>query len=177
MKDDTISRQAVLKLLSTMPPEEAITKAMLIQNVKYMSAAQPEKRTEERTEKHACDCISRQAAIEKLISNLTYMHTFGADRSIDLIEELPSAQPYTDEEIQRMQYIEQAQFDKIRELAYQEGKADAVAEIIRCRECKHYTFADNRAFGFPAKRCEWTGFEDVDDDDFCSRAERREVSE
>lgn len=64
--DDAISRQAVLKLLSTMPPEEAITKAMLIQNVKYMSAAQPEKRTEERTEKHACDCISRQAAIDAL---------------------------------------------------------------------------------------------------------------
>lgn len=50
-------------------------------------------------------------------------------------------------------------------------------EIIYCRDCRHYTFADNRAFGFPAKRCEWTGFEDVDDDDFCSRAERREVSE
>jgi len=64
--DDAISRQAVLKLLSTMPPEEAITKAMLIQNVKYMSAAQPEKRTEERTEKHACDCISRKAAIDAL---------------------------------------------------------------------------------------------------------------
>ena len=52
----------------------------------------------------------------------------------------------------------------------------AQPEIIRCRECKHYAFADNRAFGFPAKRCEWTGFEDVDDDDFCSRAERREES-
>lgn len=56
-------------------------------------------------------------------------------------------------------------------------KALSEPEIIRCRECRHYTFADNRAFGFPAKRCEWTGFEDVDDDDFCSRAERREVSE
>ena len=43
------------------------------------------------------DLISRQAAIEKLTSNLTYMHTFGADRSIDLIEELPSAQPNLDE--------------------------------------------------------------------------------
>ena len=88
--DDAISRRAVLKLLATMPPEEAMTKALLIQGVKQMDAAQP--------------------------------------------------------------------------------------EIIRCRECKHYTFADNRAFGFPVKRCEWTGFEDVDDDDFCSRAERREVS-
>lgn len=46
-------------------------------------------------------------------------------------------------------------------------------EIIHCRDCKHYKFSDNRAFGFPVKRCEWTGFEDVDDDDFCSRAERR----
>lgn len=49
----------------------------------------------------------------------------------------------------------------------------AQPEIIRCKDCKHYQFADNRAFGFPVKRCEWTGFEDVDDDDFCSRAERR----
>jgi len=48
------------------------------------------------------------------------------------------------------------------------------AEIIRCKDCKHYKFADNRAFGFPVIRCEWTGFEDVDEDDFCSRAERRE---
>ena len=40
--DDAISRQAVLKLLSAMPPEEAITKAMLIQSVKQMDAAQPE---------------------------------------------------------------------------------------------------------------------------------------
>ena len=40
--DDLISRQAVLKLLSTMPPEEAMTKALLIQGVKQMDAAQPE---------------------------------------------------------------------------------------------------------------------------------------
>ena len=39
--DDAISRQAVLKLLSAMPPEEAITKAMLIQSVKQIDAAQP----------------------------------------------------------------------------------------------------------------------------------------
>lgn len=42
MKDDAISRQGVLKLLSTIPPEEAMTKAMLIQSVKQMDAAQPE---------------------------------------------------------------------------------------------------------------------------------------
>ena len=42
MKDDAISRQAVLKLLATIPPEEAMTKAMLFQSVKQMDAAQPE---------------------------------------------------------------------------------------------------------------------------------------
>ena len=40
--DDAISRQAVLKLLSAMPPEEATTRAMLIQSVQQMDAAQPE---------------------------------------------------------------------------------------------------------------------------------------
>ena len=49
----------------------------------------------------------------------------------------------------------------------------AQPEIIRCKDCKHYQFADNRAFGMPVKMCEWFGFEDVDDEDFCSRAERR----
>ena len=47
---------------------------------------------------------------------------------------MPSAQPYTDEEIQKMQDIEQAQLDK----AYEIGKADAMAEIIRCRECRYW---------------------------------------
>lgn len=37
---DMVSRQAVLKLLSTMPPEEAMTKTLLIQSVKQMDAAQ-----------------------------------------------------------------------------------------------------------------------------------------
>lgn len=49
----------------------------------------------------------------------------------------------------------------------------AQPEIIRCKDCKHYQFADNRALGMPVKICEWFGFKDVDDDDFCSRAERK----
>ena len=44
-------------------------------------------------------------------------------------EPLPSAQPYTDEEIRRIQELEQAQFYKIHDLAYQEGKADAMRWI------------------------------------------------
>ena len=54
-----------------------------------------------------------------------------------------------------------------------EMPAADVVEVVRCKDCKHYQFADNRAFGMPVKMCEWLGFEDVDDDDFCSRAERK----
>ena len=36
----------------------------------------------------------------------------------------------------------------------------AQPEIIRCKDCKHYQFADNRAFGMPVKMCEWFGFEE-----------------
>lgn len=49
-----------------------------------------------------------------------------------------------------------------------------VVDVVRCKDCKHYEFADNRAFGFPVRRCEWTGFEDIDEDDFCSRGEKKE---
>lgn len=44
------------------------------------------------------DLIDREVAIKKLRSNLAYMYAFGADRSITLIEELPSAQPQPEED-------------------------------------------------------------------------------
>jgi hypothetical protein len=75
------------------------------------------------------DLISRQMLLE-------YIHGEPVGRLLcdkynldGLIEQFPSAQPYTDEEIQKMQDIEQAQLDKIHDLAYQEGKADAMRWI------------------------------------------------
>ena len=50
----------------------------------------------------------------------------------------------------------------------------AEPQIIRCKDCKHYQFSVSRAFVCYVNRCEITGFEDVDDDDFCSKAERTE---
>ena len=77
------------------------------------------------------DCISRQAAINALHMHL--MYRMGTDsnkkRLDDWINGVPSAQPYTDEEIQKMQDIEQAQLDK----AYEMGKADAL-RWIPCSE-------------------------------------------
>lgn len=67
--DEMISRQAVLKLLSAMPPEEAMTKAMLIQSVQQMDAAQPERKrgkwiavTEDGdVYKRICSCCEQEA--------------------------------------------------------------------------------------------------------------------
>ena len=77
------------------------------------------------------DCISRKAAIDEVI-NLWADKPFGNPALVeikDCIEKLPPAQPYTDEEIQKMQDIEQAQLDK----AYEMGKADAM-RWIPCSE-------------------------------------------
>ena len=84
------------------------------------------------------DLISRQDAIDAIdrLDIPEDMCVFDILSHIELeIGTLPSAQPYTDEEIQKMQDIEQAQLDKIRELAYQDGKADAMAKIIHCKDC------------------------------------------
>ena len=75
------------------------------------------------------DLISRQMLLE-------YIHGEPVGRLLcdkynldGLIKQFPSAQPYTDEEIQKIQDLEQAQFYKIHDLAYQEGKADAMRWI------------------------------------------------
>ena len=90
--DDAISRQAVLKLLATMPPEDATTKALLMQSVKQMKSAQPSgpdnlvKDSQGLVKDLVNDTISRQAAIDAI---------FG--RSHEIIKmrigNLPSAQP------------------------------------------------------------------------------------
>ena len=72
--------------------------------------------------------------------------------------------------------IDEAPFENAIKAIDEAPTIDAV-EVVRCKDCKHYEFADNRAFGMPVKYCDWFGFEDVDDNDFCSRGERREESE
>ena len=66
--------------------------------------AQPEERTGKRTETHACDLISRQAAIEYLMTNMNWYDEDGYESDDDykreciteLINGVPSAQPCED---------------------------------------------------------------------------------
>lgn len=108
------------------------------------------------------DLIDRSAAIDAIRRDANPFLEYAATQ----IEALPSAQPYTDEEIQKMQEVEQAEINKAFEL----GRASAEAEIIRCKDCKYRDPED--------KKCD-CGHDILwqlprDDDWFCADAERRE---
>ena len=72
--DDLISRKAVFELLDDIDSiyledyDDTFKSYTDLVNALFdedrLPSAQPKKRTEERTETHACDLISRQAAIE-----------------------------------------------------------------------------------------------------------------
>ena len=79
------------------------------------------------------DTISRRAAIDATWFEPSYTDPLNVLTEVrDRLKALPSAQS---EDVQKIQDLEQAQFDKIRELAYQDGKADAMAKIIHCKDC------------------------------------------
>jgi hypothetical protein len=104
------------------------------------------------------DCISRQEAI-RIASG--YCHPANVAKEL---AKLPSVQPYTDEEIQKMQDMEQAEIEKAFEL----GQESTKAEIIHCGKCKHKG----------TKNCvanAWTTIfgVTVKDDFYCGLAERR----
>ena len=85
-----------------------------------------DKRTIKHTETHACDCISRQAAVDALLSHFVPQTYTGeqVEKAKELAERImskvPSVQPFTAEQIQTMQELEAAQVEK----AYELGKAD-----------------------------------------------------
>lgn len=71
-------------------------------NLKALPPAESEKRTEERTETHACDCISRQAAITAIDNcgcdgedscGEPWIYKENAVEAIEMVEPLPSAEP------------------------------------------------------------------------------------
>lgn len=104
---DLIERQAVLKLLSTIPPEEAMTKAMLIQSVKQMDSE---------TVTECNNLISRQSAIDAAVEAADEWDG-GYSRSREEIitlklRMLPSAQP-------------------------KRGRWRTHGECIYCSECRH----------------------------------------
>jgi len=94
------------------------------------------------------DLISRQAAIDALgeepgVWSGKDEYAQGLNNQwhydISAIKALPAVQLYTDEEIQKMQELEQAQIEKAFEL----GREDLKSEIIHCKYCKHRILNEN----------------------------------
>ena len=93
---DLISRQAAIDAIYHHLPSVSITRARTM--LHEVPSAQPEKRTQERTETHACDLIDRQAAIDALADMHCksdedgYVWIIRSD-AWARIDALPSAQP------------------------------------------------------------------------------------
>ena len=109
------------------------------------------------------DLIDRQAAIDVVLGVVPY-DEYWKEQIEKAVNALPSAQPYSEADIQKMQDLEQAEMLK----AYECGRASAQPEIIRCKECKHYEggwycSAWNNSPGFPI----------VTEKGYCNLAERR----
>ncbi len=104
-KDDVIYRQAAIDAIScdiTVTGRQnaelvAATIGAFADRIKTLPSAQPEERTDKHTETHACDSISRQAAIDavrqycidNLIEDCDY-HSNGIEYELN---NLPSAEP------------------------------------------------------------------------------------
>ena len=102
----------------------------------------------------ATDAVSRQDAIDAINSHFGFNieEEYGSAVQ-EVINGLPSAQPDLS-----------SYSDKLWHNAYERGKAEAEAELIRCKDCKWKQGAECVRF---ADVRPWP-------DDFCSRAERRE---
>lgn len=90
---DCISRQCALDDIETVDPSMLLDVNWVKNWVKTLPSVHPEEHTEERTETHACDCISRQAAIDAILEINTEHRVSWLDCAIDALDTLPSAQP------------------------------------------------------------------------------------
>lgn len=90
---DLISRQAAIDALHMHLMYRMGTdsnKKRLDDWINSLPSAQPEKRTEERAETHACDLIDREAAVDAIYHHLP---SVSRTRARTMLHEVPSAQP------------------------------------------------------------------------------------
>ena len=157
-------------------------------------SAQPETH-EERTETHACDCISRQAAINALTSHIMPHNNEDGTVTIgvlskssikNILNKLPSVQPeHTNSCYTNSWCIDCKEYDTENKCcprynrvikqtlddAYRHGETEAearfYAEIVRCKDCKHWN-RESICDGFCSEDCMRH-----DEDFYCGYAERR----
>ena len=176
MSDDTISRKAAIDAILAVTGNSSVRELYehvqehelsdmwsggvnaAIDIIIAVPSAQPEKRTEERTETHACDLISRQAAIDALDKRFDSIPMEQTTEILLLrkdLRALPSAQPEV--------------------LARGEGELIAQPEIVLCKDCKHWKDSDGvyrRGIGAESK-CPVNIRAVYEGNFYCADAERR----
>ena len=196
--DDLISRQAAINRAVTITMFGRDIRVVGVSELESLPSVQTEKRTEERTETHACDLISRQAAIDALKHNQdVYSHNFHDDpidkytaaiiaADIDSLVKLPSAQPEPCGEVVSREVLVKFFDDWMSALdinCHHQSVADlmiikgdiknlpsAQSEIIRCKDCKFYSPMNRET---KTGICNLTMHQNFGDNWFCAGAERR----
>ena len=111
-----------------------------------------------------------ESPIELLVTEI--QHQIVKQQDEEIYKAVLNYVPNVDKEelIRALQY-DRDQYEK----GYADGKRDAMAELVRCKDCKHFVQSE------PYDPCEcmkWTvkwGVAYVNPDDFCSYGERREA--
>jgi hypothetical protein len=179
-------------------------KMELLGMVTALGCAHEKETHDKRTETHACDLISRRAAID-VVAKWFRQIDLNPDICIDSIISLPSVQPETNcsefpnnsDTISRQAaidavlnnehstditlmgdafgkgYTEGYKEEQNNVLQYLADLPSAEPEIIRCKECKHYYFTDNRVEAEQCYVCGYWDFDSPSPNGFCSFAERR----
>ena len=149
-----------------------------------LPSVQPEKRTEERAETHACDLISRIAVYDRVdrIVNVNHLDPelvwFTPIGVKELIAELPSAQPENQVHLcDSCRHVFPECPSEEDDVIYGNGKGNdnicacnkyepsAQPEIIRCKDCNHHSGSYcHYKYSYGAY---------VRDDHYCGWAERR----
>lgn len=172
---DLISRQALCEYALNQKD-----KSVTPNDIMRFPSAQPETH-DKRTKTHSCDCINRQDAIDYCYQLINVEHQQGSDEMNYGQERVNQ----TETILHHLELMSSAQPDLDDVYAHAETEAEARfhAEIVRCKDCKHwlphtqfgYDEDNDVYYDYCAKLIpedEYYAFQ-REANDYCSRAERR----
>ena len=108
-----------------------------------------------------------ESPIEMLITDIQHQIVKQQD------EEIYQAVLHYVPNVDKNELIRALQYDRQQyEIGYANGKADAMADLVRCKDCKHYGY---EPYDNGDKCCErWGEWIFPNKDDFCSYGERKD---
>ena len=115
-------------------------------------------------EKKCEEVAMYKSPIELIITDI--QHQIVKEQDEEIYKAVVNYIPNVDnEELLKALRYDRQQYEK----GYADGKRDAMDELVRCKDCKHYVVENEKML----THCRLYGAV-VDDDDFCSGAEGRE---